>query len=184
MRSDQFLDRIRRLIHGAANPWESSVEVRKLLANGVLKLGISEPGNVVKVGWNARRLFDVVSNNNAVASFKAVADFVEQAGLHELVRSGLQISAANLRAEHETSQRRNLGFKEMFLAFNANFAQGCRQVVSGLRQRRTSSRGQQQQQSGAGDSEIAQHRPILAKLHSIQIRGDYSTVTDFARLRG
>ncbi len=46
----------------------------------------------------------MVNDDNTRASFKAVADFVEEARLHELVGTGLQIRAANLGTEDEASQ--------------------------------------------------------------------------------
>src|SRR5690242_3016430 len=111
MRSNQFLDGVRCLIDRPAAFGKRSVKVRKLFANGIGEFGIGEPGNIVEVRLNPGRLFDVIGDDNARASFKLVTDFVEEAGLYQLVGAGLQISAANLGADREASDRYNLSFK-------------------------------------------------------------------------
>src|SRR5579864_9007066 len=104
VRGDQFLDRLRRLVHGASPCRQSSIKERKLLANGIFELGIREPRNVVKIGGNSRGLLNVVSDHNSRASLKVVAHFGEQPALHQLVGGSLQIGAADLRTGDETGE--------------------------------------------------------------------------------
>src|SRR5215469_289517 len=134
MRSDQFFDRVRSLVHGAATFWKCSIEVRKFFADRVVEFGIGKPWDVVKIRRNSRRFLDLVGDDNTRARFKVIADFIEETGLCEFVGSCLQVGPANLRADSETRDRYNLSFGKMLLPLNANLAQGCGHVVGSLRQ--------------------------------------------------
>src|SRR5215469_15864979 len=78
VRADQFFDSLRRLVHGAAPFWQSSVKKGKLLANGIFELGIGEPRNVVKIGGNSPGFFDMIRDDDSHASLKVVAHFGEE----------------------------------------------------------------------------------------------------------
>src|SRR5215472_650738 len=122
VRSDQFLNRLRRLLDGAPGLRQGAVEVGNFLANSVRKLGVRKPGNVVKISRDSWRFLNVECDNYSRARLEVVADLVEKTGLCEIVSGSLQIRAPHLGARDEASQRYDLCFGKMFLASHANFA--------------------------------------------------------------
>src|SRR6516162_2367879 len=179
MRSDQFFDRFCRLLDGVSRLGQSAVEVGKFLANSVHELGVRKPGNIVKISGDPRRLLHVVSDNDSRAGLEFVADLVEKTGFGELVGASLQIGATHLGAEGEAGQRYRLCFGKMFLPIHANFAQRCRCRPRCLRGYRIGRCEKEQHEKRGIPSKKTSHRFILA-----ETTVDYSTVTDFARLRG
>ncbi len=121
----------------------------------------------------------MVSNDNAGTSLEVIADLSEEAGLHELVGGGLEIRAADLRTNSESRKRCDLGFGEDLFAIGMDLAKRCRGAVGGLWQSRESRCQHEERQRGEARSKMPKHPLILAEIDL-----DYSTVTDFARLRG
>jgi len=158
---------------------ESAVEERDFGANGIGQGRICEPWNIVEVGGDARGFLDVIGYEDTGKLGWKLKLLLRIGRSDELVSGGLQIVAANLSARSQTGDSDNLSFGENFFALNVTLAAAKWQQVpeSALM------RGKMPEQQRAG-MRRAKREKREASPYSNGNGADYSTVTDFARLRG
>ena len=180
--TEKFVDGVGRLLDHRAAFWKRAVEEGKFFADGLAQFGIGEPGDIVEISGEARRFFHVERDHHpGVFGREIVADLGKEPAGDKLVGTALQVAAAYLGADLHGGQSGDLRFAEDFRAVGADFAKRCggRGRVGSLRRERVRSGDSRDEKRHEARADELTHAFILAENRPV-----YSTVTDFARLRG
>src|SRR6267378_1373400 len=164
-RNEQLLHSFTGLIHRGPGFRQRPAEGRKFIADGVAQLRIGEPWNVVEIGGDSLRFFNVVRHQDAGdLRLEVETHFGEKPALNEPVGSGLQIIPADLGAADQAGYGDDLGLSAEFFAVGVDFAQRRGGGVLGLSRGRESGRQEEKQESPETRSEkMAKHVPIVAE---------------------
>lgn len=123
---EEFLDGVGCCVNDSTGLGKRAVEEWDFLADGVVELAVSEPGEIVEINGDTARLFKLKCHGKSFRDrLEAVVDLGEHSGLEQAIGGGLEIGFADLRVFRKLRHGNDLIGRQGFQAFGAYFVEDC-----------------------------------------------------------